>query len=544
MFYSIAMKLALRRFVLLAIFLLSVLLTVILPYSLGDWPDIGSATSLSQSILRQQKSAMVRRYSTDVDCLSTANYYQLQGRLKQTEAAALIEGVARIRYTNRNAIPLEQIVFRLYPNAVSTRSFARLQVTQVQVQAHSSPIQLSVEETVLTVPLRSPLLPGATVEITLNFVTQIQANRVGGGFGRMGYINQVITAASWYPTLSVYEANRGWWVAPLPPPIVDQTNTVISDSDPTYSESSFFEVALRVPRAFVLVTNGTQTRRREHLDGTITYHSVTGPMREQVFVASPRYVVRSVAVQGVQLNFWHYSDRASTSPGNTRQIMDIASKALTAFRARFGVYPYQTLQIVQNPIDTGLEFPGLILVSDQSWEQGTAERIVVHEIAHQWFYGLLGNNQVEHPWLDEGLATYSEFVYKIYYATPKVAQQLTLAEQAKVDAFTRAIAQKQQPDLKLNLSVAAFQADYSSFAYQRGGQFYLRLEQQLGREVVYRALKYYVQQQRYEVTTTQALKQALERSSGKDLTTLFQQWVGAYQEDAQPAPLSQCQPNR
>jgi len=537
------MKSALRRFVLPAIFLMSVLLTAILPHLLVNRPGIGSAKSLSQSILQQQKSAMALRYSADVDCLPTANYYQLQGRLKQTKAAALIEGEARIRYTNRNATPLEQVVFRLYPNAASTRSVARLQVTQVQVQAHPRPIQLSVEETVLTVPLRSPLLPGATVEITLNFVTQIQANRVGGGFGRMGYIDQVITAASWYPTLSVYEAGRGWWVAPLPPPIVDQTNTVISDSDPTYSESSFFDVALRLPRALVLVTNGTQTRRQEHSDGTVTYHSVTGPMREQVFVASPRYVVTSLAFQGIQLHLWHYGDRASTSHGSTRQIMDIARKALTAFRDRFGVYPYQTLHIVQNPIDTGLEFPGLILVSDQSWEQGTAERIVVHEIAHQWFYGLLGNNQVEHPWLDEGLATYSEFVYTIYHATPKVAQQLTRAEQAKVEQFTQTIAQKQRPDLKLNLSVAEFQADYGSFAYQRGGQFYLWLEQQLGREIVYRALKHYVQRQRYEVTTTKDLKQALERSSGKDLTAPFEQWVGTYQEDAQPAPLSQCQPN-
>jgi hypothetical protein len=500
-------------------------------------PQATSAPQLGD--LRLQQEALLPAHVRDVDCLLNANRYQIKASLAIALDQAIIQGTAQVRYTNRSAVPLREIVFRLYPNIESARSVAEMKIGTVQVQGKAVKPVLSVADTVLTVPLQAPLQPGAIVELTLNFTTQIDRGKLGAGFGRIGYVDQVITAGSWYPALSVYERTRGWWVTPIPPPITSADGSIIGDSDPTYSETSLFDVEMQIPARFTWISNG-QIRQTTAQNGQQVVRAVTGPMREHMFTVSPRYAATEAIVNEVTIKVWYYRDRAQATSPTTIQALRLSQKALAVYNKQFGSYPYKTLHVVQNPVSTGLEFPGLVLINDRAWEQGRMERVLIHEIGHQWFYGLVGNNQVEHPWLDEGLATYSEFVYQINDAKPDVAQKLAIAEQGKVQELSALIDRGELPNLKLNLPVADFKEYYGLFAYRRGRDFYLFLETQLGRATVYQALQQYVSRFRYEIVTAADLKQIFERTSGKDLTAQFDRWVGISAKDDKPAAIGTC----
>jgi len=508
--------------------------------SLSTNPSQGQSSQISGS---PQKMALLSDYSRDIDCFATANHYQIEAQLRLEQDSAVIQGLQNVRYTNHSPHPLQEVVFRLYPNIPSLKEAAQLEVTATRLAGKQLTSTLSGENTVLTVQLPTPLPPGQSVELSLEFVTKIRRNQRGASFGRMGYIDDVITAGSWYPALSVYEAQRGWWVTSIPAPITDTAGNVESDSDPTYSETSLFEVKLNVPRPLVVVSNGIQVSRQTNTDRTVTYHTITGPMREQVWVASSRYEKTQAEVDGVKLNIWYYRDRANANSRSTRNALELTQKSLVAFNQRFGAYPYRELQVVQNPVSTGLEFPGLVLINSNAWNKTAIQRLVVHEVAHQWFYGLVGNNQVEHPWLDEGLATYAERVYQLFYADAKTAEKLNRYAQQSIKEFDQAIATGDLPDLRLNLPVADFKEFYGLFAYKRGSDFYIQLEQQLGQTVVYQALRQYVQQHRYEIATTVDPKAALEQASGKNLDEAYTRWIGSYQQDDKPAAARICRSN-
>jgi hypothetical protein len=104
--------------------------------------------------------------------------------------------------------------------------------------------------------------------------------------------------------------------------------------------------------------------------------------------------------------------------------LDRVGKSLRAFTSRFGAYPWSTLSLAITPgLDGGIEFPTHIMQGPQ-----TSGRTTPHEVAHQWFYALIGNDQARDPWLDEGLASYAEFTFEnslgtnIGRAIPEVAE--------------------------------------------------------------------------------------------------------------------------
>jgi hypothetical protein len=88
--------------------------------------------------------------------------------------------------------------------------------------------------------------------------------------------------------------------------------------------------------------------------------------------------------------------------------LELISDALRAYVARFGPYPWPTYTVAVTPgFRGGIEFPNHVMQGP-----GAAKRSIVHEVAHQWFYSLVGNDQGRDPWLDEGLASYAEFVQR------------------------------------------------------------------------------------------------------------------------------------
>ncbi|MEO1350356.1 MAG: M1 family metallopeptidase [Cyanobacteria bacterium J06635_15] len=468
---------------------------------------------------------MQPQFADDIDQFVDRIQYQIAAELT-FDPDAVIQGSQRVRYTNPSRQPLDRIVFRLYANTPPLRNAGEMFVSNVRVDGQPITTQLSVEDTVLSVPLAQPLEPGQSVVIYLDFSLRLRQHEISESFERLGFIDRVVSAGSWYPAVSVYEAQRGWWVTPI----------TSGRGDPTYGEMALYEVFLTLPEDVTLITNGGLVGQTVLPDGRITYHDITGPVRSHVFIASDRYAMTEMReVNGVRVQVWSYQDDETLTPDLDQAVLQTTVDALSTFGDQFIPYPYREFDVVQHPTYTGLEFSGLTIITAAGWRQGEVAQIIAHEVGHQWFYGLVGNNQVEHPWLDEALATYSEVVYERaidHQQASEWAEELQVIWES-LNRPNRVADRSLLPPL--NLPVAAYEDGQYSIVYWAGAAFFIGLEQQLGQDGIYQSLQEYCQRFRYEVATTADLKSVLEAVSGQDLTALFERWVGDYSQDDQPA---------
>ena len=101
-------------------------------------------------------------------------------------------------------------------------------------------------------------------------------------------------------------------------------------------------------------------------------------------------------------------------------VLWMATQSLGLYEAKFGPYPYQSLSVVETDVSDGQEYDGLVFLATKFYSQynGTAKSDLImigtHEIAHQWWFGLVGSDQAEEPWLDEAMAVYTEHIFYEY----------------------------------------------------------------------------------------------------------------------------------
>lgn len=465
-----------------------------------DWSD-----------LSVHKQAMKPQFANDVDGFADANRYLIEAKVTLSPDA-VITGALRLRFVNRSGEALEELVFRLYANTPALGG--RMTVRHVEVNGEIIEPSLSNLRSVMGVPLSKPLAPNEVAEIRLDFTT-IMTRGLDTSYGRFGYVNNVISSTAWYPTLSVYEPGIGWWVD-LPSP----------QGDPAYSETGLYDVRLTLPPDFTVGMSGTIIDTRKNEDGTITYRDVTGPMRDHAFLASPRYAIDTVEVDGTRINLLHYKDKRNDPANGTDVAAKYSLQSLEIFNDTFGEYPYAELDVTQNPTPSGVEFPGIIQIAEKAWVQGNnyLETVIAHEIGHQWFYSIIGNNQVTLPWVDESLTSYTEFVYfrAAYPDDPKRGDDYVNAFQNRYTMYLS----RGLPDLALNLPVRNYLGfSYGAIIYTKGPLFLVALERELGRETVYKALARYFERMKYKVATSQDVQSAFEEASGRDLTDIFNKWV-------------------
>jgi aminopeptidase N len=463
-----------------------------------DWSD-----------LHTFKRAMKRGAEDTVARFADANHYVIVASLT-IGTDATIAGAERVRFTNRTDGPLSEIVFRLYPNTAVLKS--QMEVANVCVDGRPVQPAFSQLDSVMALVLAAPLEARSSVEIAMDF-TVTMTGGVSVSYGRFGYEHGVVSGTAWYPTLSVYDEGRGWWEA-VPSP----------EGDPAYTETGLYDVSLTAPADEAIAMSGTEIATVRNRDGTVTHRDVTGPMRDHAFLASARYAVVSGGADGVRVNVWHYKDAPDPQTDATADVLGFARAAIRAYDRAYGRYPFQEFDVVENPTPTGVEYPGLVEIAEDEWTQGNSvlERTVAHETGHQWFYSLVGNDQVNHPWLDEGLTSYTEFVY-LRAVHPADAGAAEEASRRGYEAYVR----NGGPDLPLDLPVGRYSAwEYGQIVYAKTAVFLLHLEEELGRDVVVQALATYFQRYEYQVAKPDDLERVIEEVSGRHLAGEFRTWVG------------------
>ncbi|MBN8582147.1 MAG: hypothetical protein J0L96_15885 [Anaerolineae bacterium] len=291
-----------------------------------------------------------------------------------------------IRYYNATGSTLTDLVFSVQPN-IFTNAFTLNSIAQDGTALTS----YSFSGQRLSVNLNQPIPSGSAVTITLNFTLKIPQKGSGDVFG---YDFNQINLVDWYPFIV---PNRGGWVLNDPMPWGEHLVYDASDVELNIKTDSGVILAVGAsPEA-----NGEWTRYRMY--GT----------RTLAVSASNEFIVNETTVGNVIIRSYYFSGYQKGGD----DMLIYASEAIQTFSAEFAPYPHQTLAIVQSDMDDGQEYDGLVFLATDFYSQYTGSArsnlttIGVHEIAHQWWYSLVGSDHAYEPWLDETLATYSERIF-------------------------------------------------------------------------------------------------------------------------------------
>jgi aminopeptidase N len=293
----------------------------------------------------------------------------------------------------------------------------------------------------------------------------------------------------------------------------------------TYADASFFLVKVTAPNDLILVTSGKLIATSE--SGEMRTLSVaSGPARDFYLVASPNYEEISRTVGEVTIR----SYAPAGDQKGSEMALDVSERAIEGFSARYAPYPYTEMDIVSTPtLALGIEYPGMIAITsriydvDQDYRGVPAsiymESTVAHEVGHQWFYALVGDDQLDDPWLDESLTQFATLQYFADEYGPNGEEGFRDSLEARWDSVNRA-------EIPIGLPVADYSGqEYSAIVYGRGPLFFVALREEMGTETFDAFIKEYTETLAWEIATPEFLQSLAEKHCACELDELFQEWV-------------------
>jgi hypothetical protein len=291
-------------------------------------------------------------------------------------AANVVIGRQVVRFTPD--LPTDRLVFRLWPNGPRpSKAGAKLDVDAVYLGSSVPVTTERPDATTLVVPLDRPLAAGETVEATVPFRLTLP----GPVSDRISRRGDTVRLGTFHPQLA-WEPGVGWATEPATALFAETTTAPVAD----------WSMSVTAPAGLTVLASGVERDGRWYASAVREVAVSIGRFRIVTGTAhAPNDVPVTVAVE-------------SGMPDDPGVYLTTSIRSLEDFGTRFGAYPFERYTVALTPdLSGGIEYPGFV-------HQGsdTNARTTPHEVGHQWFYGLVGNDQGRDPWLDEGFATWAE----------------------------------------------------------------------------------------------------------------------------------------
>lgn len=439
-----------------------------------------------------------------------------------------ISGQEEVLYYNNSSNAFSSIFFHLYPNAfregatvkvVSSNNFKQafpngesyghIEITSV-TERKGDQLEFKIggeDENILEIVLPEPLYPDESVTVVISFSSILpNANH------RYGYGENTINIGNFYPIACVYEDGKGFFTKPYH-----------SNGDPFYSDVANYEVELTVPSKFVVASSGTRQTSSQD-DSNVTYNLSGEKIRDFCLVLSEKFEVASCTLGSVTVNYYGYS-----GDENLQEKADFAGKCVETYNKLFGAYPYSCLNVVKaNFVHGGMEYPNLVLISD-SVSNEDYNYVIAHEIAHQWWYGVVGTNQYEHAWIDEGLAEYSTYLF--FQENPEYGLSYNnMISNALsnykffVQVYERVNGQV-ATSMDRPLDQFATEPEYVHLTYTKGVLLFDNLRMALGEKKFMKVLCDLYKEYAYKNIDSAELIATFSSSTGRNLENLIKSWI-------------------
>ncbi|WP_408010450.1 M1 family metallopeptidase [Pseudalkalibacillus sp. A8] len=361
-----------------------------------------------------------------------------------------------------------------------------------------------VNDTMLEIPL-DDWEENETIELTMEFDITVPFND-----GTFSYTEDNIFFANWLPTRAVYEEDR-WYMNEFQP-----------IGDPGYYELADYFVNVTVPKEYHIASTGIEKSEPIEYETKKTYEFDAEKVREfAMCVMNPEYKFKSEEVDGITIRSWYTPD----SEEDFGIYHSAAKGAFEHFNQAFGEYPYDEFDMVPGPRTfTGMEYPGMTVVNSNHYNTGDSYFIstIVHEIAHQWWYAVVGNHPIEEPWLDESLTNYStlQFLTEHYpdLASYHAGRYLQITEQ---------LPELAKDGQSISTPTSGFPNDelYAALVYGVGPQMFYKLEEEIGVKKMNEALSHYYEKNEFEFATKDDLLDSFRKVVGPETEAYFNQWL-------------------
>lgn len=434
-------------------------------------------------------------------------------------------GNEEVDYINNSSNSFKEIYFHLYPNAFregakekpvslahitsaypNGESYGNIEISSVKVD--STIVEHRVEgedENILAVPLVKELFPDESVKIYVEFAVKIpNVNH------RFGYGENTINIANFYPIACVYEDGKGF-----------STDLYARNGDPFYSDIANYNVKITYDKSLSLASSGDVVSSKADDDITATIKAEK--VRDFAMVFSNKFNCKNEISEGIELKYYYYNDE---TPSET---LSLAVKALNFFNEKFGKYPYKQLSVVQNNfVYGGMEYPNLVMISD-TLSTETSYYVIVHEIAHQWWYGVVGNDEFNEAWVDESLTEYSTVLffenYEEYgYDYKTLVTNANTSFKFYYDIYKSVC---DEVDTSMNRALNQFDTDpeYVHSVYTQGVIMYDSLRELIGEKKLYECCKTYYEKMAYKNASGAELISIFSRTSGRNLEDFFMSYM-------------------
>jgi Peptidase family M1 domain len=413
------------------------------------------------------------------------------------------------------------------------------------------------DRTVIAVTLPQPVAPGGSITLDIDFLS-----RLPKVFARTGYHDDFYMVGQWFPKIGVYEkagdryARVGGW----------NCHQFHANSE-FYADYGVYDVTLTVPANYVVGATGVrQSESEDAAHRTKTYRYYQEDVHDFSWTASPRFVrlerrfdpasmvkpadmaaaekllglpPSELALRPVRMILLMQPEHLWQADRHFRAL----ENGLKWFGLWYGAYPYQTITVVDPPYGAegagGMEYPTLITAGTNWWpgaHEGNPEEVVIHEFGHQYWYGMVGSNEFEESWLDEGFNTYS---------TGKVLDVAYGMRDLPVHAFGIPVAHllglPQVDSDMTNRSAYLFygkhdpvvrnawqyydSTQYAIDSYMRPATLLRTLENYLGPPVMARVMRAWFERYRFHHPTSVDFEKLTGEVSGRDMTWFFDQFV-------------------
>jgi len=429
-----------------------------------------------------------------------------------------------IDYINSSDICFDKVYMHLYPNnfskgatntpvsSLNTKkaypngfSEGHITINNLKVNSESQEIVLSGTDYDILEISANNLAPNDRLSIDIEYSVIIP-----NCLHRFGYGDNTINVANFYPIMAVYDGE--WNLDPYD-----------SNGDPFYSDIANYDVSITAPSNLVIASTG-EVKNTQVVDDVKTYDISAKAVRDFAFVMSDKFNVVSEKYENVNISYYYYNDE------NFEQNLKAGVDSIKTFNKLFGEYPYSTYSIVKaNFIHGGMEYPNMVIISDDVTDINDYINVIVHETAHQWWYGLVGNNEYDYGWLDEGLTDYSTALF--YKNNPEyginfddIIKNTTNSYVTFVEVYTKVLGSV-DTSMTRNLSEYDTEPEYVYMAYVKGVLLFDSLRENVGEEKFINTLQKYFKDNKYKNATPDDLIGAFEKNLCCEMRGFFDSWL-------------------
>ena len=444
-----------------------------------------------------------------------------------------LDGELTLNYTNNSPDTLFYIWFHIWTNAYQNEKTAfseqmlengstdfyfsttekkgyinqfNFRVNNIEATTEYHP----VHQDIIKLILPSPLYPNASVIINTPFHVKLPYN-----FSRGGFVNNSFQITQWYPKPAVFD-KYGWHEMPY------------LNQGEFYSEFGSYHVEINLPKVYKVASTGQLTNIKEE-NNIKTLHFFQDSVHDFAWFADKDYIIKHDTIQLqdriIDIFAYHYPEKK----GIWNKSCQYIKEAILTRSEWIGAYPFNIISVVESPQTKigGMEYPTIALIEKSENPESLCE-LINHEVSHNWFYGMLGSNEREHPWIDEGINTYYDHRYKKWQEEKhqnKSKMKTSFLQNKMTDDDENLILQtlyNNNTDQPIETKANEFTAvNYALIGYYKASKWMKLLEITLGKDALDSIIHAYFKEWKCKHPYPEDFESIIKKMSSKNLDATF-----------------------